>query len=103
VLSDSWPFEREATVPNDDVECYQLTSHQLDLPLVLLQDSITGFESVGLEPILQKCPLNLLGLFCHKVGGVKCTNSAITNMYTVVQPDRRANVNSGKPKGTQVC
>jgi hypothetical protein len=92
----------EATVSNDDVERYQLLSHQLDLPLVL-QDSITGFESVDLEPILQKCPLNLLDLFCHKVGGVECTNSAITNMYTIVQPDRHADVSSGKSKGTQVC
>jgi hypothetical protein len=89
-------------VSNDDVERYQLPSHQLDLLLVLLQDSITGFESVDLEPILQKCPLNLLNHFCHKVGGVECTNSAITNMYTIVQPDRHADVSSGKSKGTQV-
>jgi len=36
---------------DDDVESYQLTSYQLDLPLALVQDSIAGFESVGLEPI----------------------------------------------------
>jgi hypothetical protein len=40
-------------VSEDDVESYQLPSHQLDLPLVLVQDSITGFELVDLEPIPQ--------------------------------------------------
>jgi hypothetical protein len=38
---------------DDDAESYQLPSHQLDLPLVLVQDSITGFESTDLEPIPQ--------------------------------------------------
>ena len=33
--TDSWPFQREITVSEDDVESYQLLSHQLDLPLVL--------------------------------------------------------------------
>jgi hypothetical protein len=51
--TDSWPFQRETTVSDDDVESYQLPSHQLDLPLVLVQDSITGFELVDLEPIPQ--------------------------------------------------
>ena len=51
--TDSWPFQRETTVSEDDVESYQLPSHQLDLPLVLVQDSITGFELVDLEPIPQ--------------------------------------------------
>jgi hypothetical protein len=33
---------------DDDVESYQLPCHQLDLPLVLVQDSIASFESEGL-------------------------------------------------------
>jgi hypothetical protein len=32
-------------------------------------------------------------------GCVKCIISATTNMYTAVQPDHRADVRSGKPKG----
>jgi hypothetical protein len=43
--------QRETAVSDDDVESYQLPSHQLELPVVLAQDSIAGFESVDLEPI----------------------------------------------------
>jgi hypothetical protein len=50
---DSWPFQRETTVSDDDVESYRIPSHQLDLLLALLQDSIAGFESADLEPIPQ--------------------------------------------------
>jgi hypothetical protein len=33
------------------VENYQLPSHQLELPVVLAQDSTASIESVDLEPI----------------------------------------------------
>jgi hypothetical protein len=52
MLLQDWPFQREATVFDDDVESYRLQSHQLDVPLVLVQDSIAGSESVDLELIL---------------------------------------------------
>jgi hypothetical protein len=38
-------------VSDDDVESYQLPSHQLEVPVALVQDSIASFESVDLEPI----------------------------------------------------
>ena len=78
------------------MESYQFPPHQLGLPLVLLRDPIPDFESVDLEPIPQSVLWDLLNLFCHKVGCVKCTNSAIINVYTAVQPDRRADVSGGK-------
>ena len=36
---------------DDDVKTYQLLSHQLEVPIVLVQDSIASLESVDLEPI----------------------------------------------------
>jgi len=45
--------KREITTPDDDSGSYQFPSHQLELPIVLMQDSIAGFESVDLEPIPQ--------------------------------------------------
>jgi hypothetical protein len=45
--------QREIAAPDDDSESYQSLSHQLELPVVLMQDSIAGFESVDLEPIPQ--------------------------------------------------
>jgi hypothetical protein len=44
--------QREIT-PDGDSGSYQLPSHQLELPVVLMQDSIASFESVDLEPIPQ--------------------------------------------------
>jgi hypothetical protein len=41
----------EIAVSDDDLESYQLPSHQLELPVVFVQDSIAGVESVDLEPI----------------------------------------------------
>jgi hypothetical protein len=35
----------------DDVESYQLPSHQLEVPVVLVQDSIANIVSLDLEPI----------------------------------------------------
>jgi len=43
--------QRETAVSDDNVESYQLPSHQLELPVVLVQDSIASIESVDLEPI----------------------------------------------------
>jgi len=43
--------QRETAVSDDDVESYQLPSHQLKLSVVLAQDSIASIESVDLEPI----------------------------------------------------
>jgi len=45
--------QREIATPYDDSGSYQFPSHQLELPIVLMQDSIAGFESVDLEPIPQ--------------------------------------------------
>ena len=36
---------------DDDVESNQVPSHQLEVPVVLVQDSIAGLELVDLEPI----------------------------------------------------
>jgi hypothetical protein len=44
-------FQRETAVSDDDVESYQLPSHQLEVPVVLVQDSIASIVSVDLEPI----------------------------------------------------
>ena len=43
--------QRETTVSDENVESYQPPSHQLELPVVLAQDSIASIESVDLEPI----------------------------------------------------
>ena len=44
-------FQRETAVSDDDVESYQLPSHQFEVPVVLVQDSIVSVVSVDLEPI----------------------------------------------------
>ena len=41
--------QRETALSDDDVESYQLLSHQFEVPVV--QDSIANLESVNLEPI----------------------------------------------------
>jgi hypothetical protein len=43
--------QRETPVFEDDVESYQLPSHQLEVPVVLVQDSIANIVSLDLEPI----------------------------------------------------
>ena len=43
--------QREIAAPDDDSGSYQFPSHQLELPVVLAQDSIVSIESVNLEPI----------------------------------------------------
>jgi hypothetical protein len=45
--------QREIATPDGDSGSHQLPSHQLELPIVLMQDSIASFESVDLEPIPQ--------------------------------------------------
>jgi hypothetical protein len=42
---------RETTVSDNDVESYQLPSHQFEVPVVLVQDSIASVVQVDLEPI----------------------------------------------------
>jgi hypothetical protein len=42
---------RETAVSDDAIESYQLPSHQFEVPVVLIQDSIANLESVNLEPI----------------------------------------------------
>jgi hypothetical protein len=51
VLTTLQRSQRETAVFDDNVESYQLPSHQLELPVVLAQDSIASIESVDLEPI----------------------------------------------------
>ena len=54
--------QKETAVSDDNVESYQLPSHQLELPVVLAQDSIASIESVDLEPIpesVEAPPLDL--------------------------------------------
>ena len=48
--------QRETAVSDDDVESYQLPSHQFEVPVVLVQDSIAGLASVDLEPIPESVP-----------------------------------------------
>jgi hypothetical protein len=43
--------QTEIATPDDDSGSYQFPSHQLELPVVLAQDSIASIESVDLEPI----------------------------------------------------
>jgi hypothetical protein len=50
-LTASQCSQREIATPDDDSGSYQFPSHQLELPVVLMLDSIAGFESVDLEPI----------------------------------------------------
>jgi hypothetical protein len=42
---------RETAVSDDNVESYQLPSHQSELLVLLTQDSIASIESVDFEPI----------------------------------------------------
>ena len=65
---------------DDNVESYQLPSHQLELPVVLAQHSIATsnrFPKVSFE-----CPLSLAQRFLQEVipRYVKCTNSATANL-----------------------
>ena len=46
----------EIAVSDDGIESCQLPSHQLDVPFILVQDSIAGLEPLDLEPI----PKNIL-------------------------------------------
>ena len=43
--------QREIATLDGDSGSHQLLSHQLELPIVLMQDSIASFESVDLKPI----------------------------------------------------
>jgi hypothetical protein len=43
--------QRETTVSDDDVESYQLPSHQFEVPVVLVQDSFVSVVPVDFEPI----------------------------------------------------
>ena len=43
--------QRETAVSDENVESSQLPSHQLEVPVVLMQDSIASIVSVDLEPI----------------------------------------------------
>jgi hypothetical protein len=43
--------QRETAVSDDDVESYQLPSHQFEVPVVLVQDSMASVLPVDLEPI----------------------------------------------------
>lgn len=38
-------------MPDDDVESYQFPSRQVELLIVLVQDSVASFESMDLELI----------------------------------------------------
>jgi hypothetical protein len=50
-LTASQHSQREIAAPDDDSGSYQLPSHQLELLVVLAQDSIASIESVDFEPI----------------------------------------------------
>jgi hypothetical protein len=43
--------QRETAVSDEDVESYQLLSRQLEVPVILVQDSIASIVSIDLEPI----------------------------------------------------
>jgi hypothetical protein len=47
-LTASRHSQGEIAVFDDDVESYQLPSHQVELPVVLVQYSIASIESAGL-------------------------------------------------------
>ena len=49
-LAASQCSQREIATLHDDSGSYQFPSHQSELPVVLMQDSIAGFEPVDLEP-----------------------------------------------------
>ena len=71
---------------DDNAESYQLPSHQLELPVVLAQDSIASIESVDLKPIsrsvVRMSPIFGTERFLLEVipRYVKCTNSATANL-----------------------
>ena len=50
-LTASLRSQRETAISDDDVESYQLPSHQFKVPVVLVQDSIVSVVLVDLEPI----------------------------------------------------
>ena len=45
--------QREIATPDGDSGSYQLPSHQLELPVILMQDPIASFALVDLKSILQ--------------------------------------------------
>jgi hypothetical protein len=47
------PARHLAAVSDEDMESYQLPSHQVEVPVMLVQDSIASIVSVDLEPILE--------------------------------------------------
>ena len=51
ILIVSQRSQSEIAAPDDDSGSYQFLSHQLELSVVLAQDSIASIESVDLEPI----------------------------------------------------
>jgi hypothetical protein len=51
-LTASQRSQREIATPDDDLGSYQFPSHQLELPVILVQDSIAGLELVDLDSIL---------------------------------------------------
>jgi hypothetical protein len=50
-LTASLRSRRETAISDDDVESYQLPSHQFEVPVVLVQNSIASVLQVDLEPI----------------------------------------------------
>ena len=50
-LTASLRSQRETVISDDDVESYQLPSHQFEVPVVLVQNSIASVLQVDLEPI----------------------------------------------------
>lgn len=78
--------QREIAVPNDDWKSCQLPSHEVELPVVLVQDSIAGSESVDLEPtrlsLLQTSPTFATErcLREHFAGCCKCTHSVTATL-----------------------
>ena len=87
------------------MESYQLPSRQVELPVVLVQDSMASFKSVDLEPI----PESVLwasqtfgtehSLQDFRAGYMTYTHSAIVNLYTIIQRGRRADSRTGRRKG----
>jgi hypothetical protein len=80
--------QREIATPDDDSESYQFPSYQLELPVVLEQDSIASIESVDLEPILESVvwisPIFGIERFLQEVipRHMKYINSATANLWT---------------------
>jgi hypothetical protein len=50
-LTASLRSQRETAISDDDVESYQLPSHQFEVLVVLVQNSIASVLQVDLEPI----------------------------------------------------